>query len=119
MNIAKTPAIALIGCGMWGKNIARNLAQLGALKVIVDADAVRGGAMAKDLDAEFFTDLDAVLARADIAGVAIATPAITHADVVTKALNAGLQAALTGAKSPADAMKDAQREADRILKDYR
>jgi UDP-2-acetamido-3-amino-2,3-dideoxy-glucuronate N-acetyltransferase len=89
MNIAKTPAIALIGCGMWGKNIARNLAQLGALKVIVDADAVRGGAMAKDLGAEFSTDLDAVLARADIAGVAIATPAITHADVVTKALNAG------------------------------
>lgn len=80
---------ALIGCGMWGKNIARNLAQLGALKVIVDADPVRGGAMAEDLGAEFSTDLDAVLARADIQGVAIATPAVTHAEVTTKALNAG------------------------------
>ena len=89
MSDFKSPSVALIGCGMWGKNIARNLAQLGALKVIVDADPVRGGAMAKDLGAEFTTDLDAVLARADIVGVAIATPAITHADVTTKALNAG------------------------------
>jgi UDP-2-acetamido-3-amino-2,3-dideoxy-glucuronate N-acetyltransferase len=74
---------------MWGKNIARNLAQLGALKVIVDAEAARGGAMAKDLGAEFSTDLDTVLGRADITGVAIATPAVTHAEVTTKALNAG------------------------------
>jgi UDP-2-acetamido-3-amino-2,3-dideoxy-glucuronate N-acetyltransferase len=89
MTETKTPDIALIGCGMWGKNIARNLAQLGALRVICDADAVRGGTMAKDLGAEFSTNLDAVLARADIQGVAIATPAVTHAEVTTKALNAG------------------------------
>ena len=89
MNDSTSRPVALIGCGMWGKNIARNLAQLGALKVIVDADAARGGAMATDLGAEFSTDLDAVLARTDIAGVAIATPAVTHAEVTTKALNAG------------------------------
>jgi UDP-2-acetamido-3-amino-2,3-dideoxy-glucuronate N-acetyltransferase len=88
MTETKSPAIALIGCGMWGKNIARNLAQLGALKVIVDADAARGGAMAGDLGVEFSIHLDAVLARPDIAGVAIATPAVTHAEVTTWALNA-------------------------------
>ena len=30
--------IALIGCGGWGKNIARNLHQIGALACIYDSD---------------------------------------------------------------------------------
>ena len=28
--------IGLIGCGMWGHNLARNLAQLGALVAVAD-----------------------------------------------------------------------------------
>jgi len=89
MTDMKSPAVALIGCGQWGRNIARNLAQLGALRVICDADAVRGGAMAKDLGAEFSSDLSTVLARSDITAAAIATPAVTHAEIVGKALDAG------------------------------
>ncbi|MDE2135777.1 MAG: Gfo/Idh/MocA family oxidoreductase [Alphaproteobacteria bacterium] len=85
----KFPFVALVGCGQWGKNIARNLAQLGALRVICDADAVRGGAMAKDLGAEFSTDIGSVLLRGDITAVAVATPAVTHAQIVGKALDAG------------------------------
>jgi UDP-2-acetamido-3-amino-2,3-dideoxy-glucuronate N-acetyltransferase len=83
----KVPFVALIGCGQWGKNIARNLAQLGALKII--CDAVRVGAMAKDLGAEFSPDLNSVLARSEIVAVAVATPATTHAEIVGKALDAG------------------------------
>ena len=30
--------IALIGCGNWGKNIARNLYQMGSLACIYDSD---------------------------------------------------------------------------------
>jgi UDP-2-acetamido-3-amino-2,3-dideoxy-glucuronate N-acetyltransferase len=89
MTDKKTPSVALIGCGQWGKNIARNLAQLGALRVICDADAVRGGAMAKDLGAEFSVDLSGVLSRGDVTAVAVATPAVTHAEIVGKALDAG------------------------------
>ena len=89
MTDKKTPSVALIGCGQWGKNIARNLAQLGALRIICDADAVRGGAMAKDLGAEFSADLSSVLSRGEIAAVAIATPAVTHAEIAGKALDAG------------------------------
>ncbi len=33
------PRTALIGCGLWGRNIARVLARLGALEVIVDPAA--------------------------------------------------------------------------------
>jgi len=28
--------VAVIGCGYWGKNLARNFAELGALSAIVD-----------------------------------------------------------------------------------
>jgi UDP-2-acetamido-3-amino-2,3-dideoxy-glucuronate N-acetyltransferase len=45
--------------------------------------------MAEDLGVEFSRDAVAVLARDDITGVAIGTPAVTHAEVVTQALNAG------------------------------
>lgn len=89
MDHSNTRSVALIGCGQWGKNIARNLAQLGALRVICDADAARGSAMATDLGAEFSPDLNGILERTDIAAVAIATPAVTHADVGKKALDAG------------------------------
>lgn len=88
MAVNDAPSVALIGCGQWGKNIARNLAELSALRVICDADTVRGEAMAKDLGAEFSPDLAGVLARGDIAGVAVATPAVTHAKVVAQVLNA-------------------------------
>ncbi|MFC1912767.1 NAD(P)-binding domain-containing protein [Chloroflexota bacterium] len=30
--------IAVIGCGYWGKNLARNFAELGALHTICDTD---------------------------------------------------------------------------------
>lgn len=30
--------VAAIGCGYWGKNLVRNFAQLGALRVVCDAE---------------------------------------------------------------------------------
>ena len=32
------PAVAVVGCGYWGKNLVRNFAQLRALRWICDAD---------------------------------------------------------------------------------
>ena len=32
----KLPAVAVIGCGYWGKNLIRNYHHLGALKLICD-----------------------------------------------------------------------------------
>ena len=34
------PPVALIGCGQWGRNLARNLAALGTLKVVADPNPV-------------------------------------------------------------------------------
>ena len=33
------PSVALVGCGYWGRNIARNLYQLGALRMVCDTRA--------------------------------------------------------------------------------
>jgi UDP-2-acetamido-3-amino-2,3-dideoxy-glucuronate N-acetyltransferase len=35
-NKEKTPQVAVIGCGYWGKNLVRNYHNLGALKLICD-----------------------------------------------------------------------------------
>ena len=33
------PSVALVGCGYWGRNIARNLYQMGALRLVCDTRA--------------------------------------------------------------------------------
>jgi len=36
-----TDAVAVVGCGYWGKNLVRVLSQLGALRCVCDTDATR------------------------------------------------------------------------------
>jgi UDP-2-acetamido-3-amino-2,3-dideoxy-glucuronate N-acetyltransferase len=84
-----TQCVALIGCGGWGRNIARTLSQLGALKVVCDPDSSRHDYVAGELGAAFTTELADVLSDSSIAAVAIATPASTHADVALRAFKAG------------------------------
>src|ERR1700704_3355877 len=83
------PAIAVIGCGYWGKNLVRNFGKLGALAVCCDATP-QGRATAAELAPQslIVSDLKAALA-AEIAGVVIATPAETHYEVARSALEAG------------------------------
>jgi predicted dehydrogenase len=80
--------IAQIGCGHWGKNLARNFAELGALAAVVDGDPVTAAGMASAHDAVAM-DFDAVLADPAITGVALATPAPTHVALALKAIAAG------------------------------
>ncbi len=80
--------IGLIGCGMWGRNLARNLAALGSLAAVADIDAARADAFA----AEFGTDsrnVDDLLAGEGLDGVVIASAAPTHADLACRALANG------------------------------
>ena len=87
-----TRNVALIGAGLWGRHIARNLASLGALKGICDhshEQATQIAASCGDTYAVAVLSLDAILADPDIDGVAIATPAPSHHDIAIKALAAG------------------------------
>ena len=82
--------IAVIGCGYWGKNLVRVFSQLGVLNCVCDTDASRQEALTFQGAPPAFTNrLEDVLDSSDISGVAVATPAATHYEIVKKCLEAG------------------------------
>src|SRR5262245_36974257 len=82
--------VACIGAGYWGRNLIRNFHDLGALSWICDVDTSTQDQLALKYPAARFTNtLDRVLSDPEVAGVAIATPAVTHAELVRQALLAG------------------------------
>jgi len=87
MNV-NNPKIALVGLGYWGKNLARNLYELGALNAICDSN-VDNLNKYKDLypDVECYNNIRDLL-ESDIEALVIATPAATHGNFVKKSLNA-------------------------------
>lgn len=89
MAAIQTPAVAVIGCGYWGKNLVRNFKRLGALSAVCDATP-SGRATATEL-APHVSIVESLseLLRSDIPGVVIATPAETHYSLAKQALEAG------------------------------
>jgi predicted dehydrogenase/acetyltransferase-like isoleucine patch superfamily enzyme len=83
-----TAQVAAIGAGYWGRNIVRNLAELGALAAVVDRDQAVAAAEAA-LHGTSARQIDAVLSDQAIDAVAIAAPAAQHAALVRDALDAG------------------------------
>jgi len=84
------PRVALIGCGYWGKNLARNLHALGALAAVCDPTAAgRETATTIAPEAEVMESFEPVLESDSIDAVAIATPAETHYPIAASALRAG------------------------------
>ncbi|HUG12123.1 MAG TPA: Gfo/Idh/MocA family oxidoreductase [Opitutaceae bacterium] len=82
--------VAVVGCGYWGRNLVRNFHELGALAAVVDATPegrALAGQLAPGVDAT--SDFDAVINRADINAVVLATPAATHFALGQKILAAG------------------------------
>ena len=82
------PQIAVVGCGYWGKNLVRNFHRLGALAAVCDRDPERRAAMLAEHGVAA-RDFDALLADPMIDGIAVASPAASHASVVRAALEAG------------------------------
>jgi len=89
-SAADAHAIAVIGCGYWGRNLVRNFYALGALQMVCDAtDGGRATAAALAPKADIVPALEDVLADPQIRAVVIATPAETHYAVVRNALARG------------------------------
>ena len=81
------PGIGVIGAGYWGKNLIRNLFQLGALKTVCDKNETALLPFQRDYpQVEFSAYLNEVLDRDHIQGIAIATPAETHFAIAREAL---------------------------------
>jgi len=82
--------LALIGAGYWGKNLARNFNDLGALHTICDASRA---ALEAYGDAHHLikkcSDFRDTLADGSITKVAIAAPAALHYKLAKEALLAG------------------------------
>ncbi len=83
------PRVACVGVGAWGRNIARNLAELGALAAICDTDAARLADMAEVHPDVPHAAFEALLGDGEMDAVAIATPSATHGELVRRALLAG------------------------------
>jgi len=81
--------VAVIGCGYWGKNLVRVFSELGVLNCICDTNLSRPEGIHFQGARPTFTDkLEDVLENADIAAVAVATPAATHYELVKRSLEA-------------------------------
>lgn len=82
--------IAVFGCGYWGQNLVRNFEGLGALAMVCDpAESGRKRARELSATAEIVDNFEAVIARKDVDGIALATPAETHRALAIRAVEAG------------------------------
>ena len=81
-------AIAVAGCGYWGKNLVRNFHQIGALSAVCDPDPTIAEAMKSRYDVPAKTWPSLLEDRA-ITAVAIAAPAEQHYSLARAALDAG------------------------------
>ena len=119
-SLSSVPRIALVGCGYWGKNLCRNFYGLGALKSVVDATE-SGQATARSLapNAIISDNFDDILGVDQIQGIALATPAETHADLAIQAMRAGkdvfVEKPMALSISDAEAMQTVAHETGRIL----
>lgn len=111
--------VAVIGCGYWGKNLVRNFAQLGVLRVICDENNEILEDFKKQFGVEGVADFKKVLAMPDVQAVVVATPASTHASLALEILAAGkdvfIEKPLALTIKDALAIQAAVRESDRIL----
>lgn len=80
-------AVAVIGCGYWGRNLVRNFAQLESLATVCDlSEAHRQTARELAPHAAIVSDPAEVWADPNIRGVVIATPVETHFPLAKQAL---------------------------------
>ena len=112
------PDIALIGCGYWGRNVARSLASLGALAAVADIDQDSASAFGARFSAPA-QSIDQLLDDPAISAVAIATPASTHHDLAMRAMLAGkdvfVEKPMALEPAHAEAMVATARSTNRVL----
>jgi predicted dehydrogenase len=82
------PRLAHVGCGYWGKNLARNFANLGVLDAVVDEHFETATAVATATGSRVACFEDVLLDN-QINAVSFATPADTHYRLAMRALKAG------------------------------
>lgn len=89
-TVANSNKVAVIGAGYWGKNLVRNFNVLEALGLVIDSSLEIQARMTQDYPgvkiSHSYTD---ALTDPNIQGIAIATPAETHGNLIREAILAG------------------------------
>jgi len=89
-------SIAVIGCGAFGRNHARvyhELEKAGEpmrLAAVVDTNASRVEALAREFNCAGYPTLDALLSSATIDAASVAVPTVDHAAVARELMQAGV-----------------------------
>ena len=114
------PRIAVIGCGVWGKNLVRNFYNLEVLDTVCDMRQENIDAIKDNYQGvKFINNIDEVISSKDITGVVVATPSHTHYDVVKKALLSGkdvyVEKPIATTADQAKELKDLSEELGRVL----
>ncbi len=82
--------IAVIGCGMWGRNIVRNFYSLNVLDTVCDIDEENLKKVTEQYSGVKVTrDFNEILNNKEITAVAVVTPSHTHYKLVKAMLEAG------------------------------
>ena len=86
----KQQKIAVIGCGVWGRNIVRNFYNLNVLDIVCDLDDSNLQKV-KELypGVKTTNDFNEIINNPEITAVAVVTPSHTHYKVVKSMLEAG------------------------------
>lgn len=86
----KSYNVAVLGAGIWGKNLVRNFYNLNYLHTVCDMDEENlNKVRAEYKNVNLTRDFNEVLENKDIDGVVVATPSHTHYKIVKAALMAG------------------------------
>ena len=111
-SMTQSAKVAVIGCGYWGRNLARNFSELGVLAAVVDPDPVTRDAIAGQHDVDARSEAD-VFADSSITAIATAAPAHLHHKIVMGALDSGKHVFVE--KPIALTLKDGREMRDRAL----
>ena len=86
----KQQKIAVIGCGVWGRNIVRNFYNLNVLEIVCDLDESNLEKVREQYPGVKTTkDFNEIINNPEITSVAVVTPSHTHFKVVKAMLEAG------------------------------
>jgi predicted dehydrogenase len=95
MGIAAPVGVAVLGLGRWGVHWLRNFAHHPAARVVAIADPApanldRAKQLLPDYAGYCTTDWQAAIAQPGVEAIVVVTPAITHFELITTALELGL-----------------------------
>ena len=86
----KARNVAVIGCGIWGKNVVRNFYNLNALHTVCDLDEENRKNLKEQYpDVNIISDSNEIFNNPEIEAVAVVTPSHTHYKIVKKAIESG------------------------------